>query len=270
MSAQGVKRASPGAEEEKNPFGDVELSDEDAKKLQTIQKDLARTDLYLERRAQEKMLPVYEKRREIVKAIPKFWPVALMNNTMFSIHTQHNADQVALSYLEDLWLVRDPVETRCFTVEFYFKENPYFSNRILKKEYKYVPPPAAAEDKPDADGITEAMLEFSWERDVDPQACKIDWKDDSKNLTKLYPRVKDEEEDELPSEAGSLFNYFEIADDPFDIGVLIANEVFPDAIDYFLGQIPSEDIDSEEEESDDENEEEIDLEKPRLKKPRQT
>ena len=51
----------------------------------------------------------------------------------------------------------------------YFKENPYFTNSVLKKEYKYIPPPAASSDKADEDGITEAMVEFSWERDVDPQ-----------------------------------------------------------------------------------------------------
>ena len=51
----------------------------------------------------------------------------------------------------------------------YFKENPYFSNTVLKKEYKYVPPPVETNEKPDADGITESMLEFSWERDVQPQ-----------------------------------------------------------------------------------------------------
>ena len=45
MSSKGVKRASPGAETEKNPFGDVELTDEDAVKLQGIQKDSARVEL---------------------------------------------------------------------------------------------------------------------------------------------------------------------------------------------------------------------------------
>ena len=64
------------------------------------------------------MVPVYEKRREVVKAIPKFWPVALMNHGMLALHAQHNSDQAALSYLEDLWIVRDPVESRCFTLEF--------------------------------------------------------------------------------------------------------------------------------------------------------
>lgn len=71
-----------------------------------------------ERRAQERLTSVYEKRRSVVKAIPKFWPVALMNNNIFALHAQHNADQVALSYLEDLWLTRDPAEGRCFTLEF--------------------------------------------------------------------------------------------------------------------------------------------------------
>lgn len=72
----------------------------------------------IERRAQEKLAPVYTKRRNVVKGIPKFWPVALMNHNLFAIHAQHNADQHALSYLEDLWITRDAVETRCFVLEF--------------------------------------------------------------------------------------------------------------------------------------------------------
>lgn len=64
------------------------------------------------------MVPVYEKRRAVVKAINKFWPVALMNHGMLALHAQHNSDQAALSYLEDVWIVRDPKESRCFTLEF--------------------------------------------------------------------------------------------------------------------------------------------------------
>ncbi|EMD41636.1 hypothetical protein CERSUDRAFT_110207 [Gelatoporia subvermispora B] len=272
MGSKGVKRSSPGADLEKNPLGDVELTDEDAEKLQNIQKDIARTELVLERRAQAKLAPVYEKRREIVKSITKFWPVALMNHGMFALHAQHLSDQVALSYLEDLWIVRDPVETRCFTLEFYFKENPYFSNTVLKKEYQYVPPNSAGDDKADEDGITESMLDFSWERDVKPQATKIEWKDDSKNLTKSHPRVHEDPEDE-PAEGGSFFNYFEHPTDPYDIGVLIANDIFPEVVEYFLGRAGGDDIDSEEDdedEEDEEDEEEIDLEKPRAKKQKKT
>jgi hypothetical protein len=42
-----VKRASPGADTEKSPLSDVELSDENAQKLQGVQKDIARTELVL-------------------------------------------------------------------------------------------------------------------------------------------------------------------------------------------------------------------------------
>lgn len=48
--------------------------------------------------------------------------------------------------------------------EQYFRENPYFTDRLLKKEYKYLPPKPSDDDKPDENGITEAMIDFSWEQ----------------------------------------------------------------------------------------------------------
>ena len=51
------------------------------------------------------------------------------------------------------------------------------------------------------------------------------------------------------------------------IGVLIGNDIFPDAIEYFLGQRGDVDSDEEEDsEDDDDDAEEIDLEKPRAKR----
>jgi len=219
------------------------------------------------------MRPIYENRRETAKAIPKFWPIALMNHRLIGFQAQHNIDRAALSYLEDLWVERDAKEPRCFTIEFHFKSNPYFSDSVLKKEYKYVPPPEAAGEQPDEDGITPSMLAFVWARNVEPSAHKINWKNAENALTKLHPRVEEEDGDdsEMPAEAGSFFNFFEVSSDPFDIGSAIANEVFVEATNYFLGNVPSDDIDSEEEESDeedDDDEEEIDLEKHKSKKQR--
>ena len=37
------------------------------------------------------------------------------------------------------------------------------------KDYKYTPPAAASDDKPDENGITLAMLDFDPDRDVQPQ-----------------------------------------------------------------------------------------------------
>jgi len=264
----GKKRASPGADVEKNPLQGVELGEEDANKLQGIQREIARAELIIEREAHHRLLPVYEKRRAVAKAIPKFWPVALMNHADIAYYVQHSSDQLALSYLEDLWIVRNAMESRCYTLEFYFKENNFFSDKILKKEYKRVLPPAAAGEEPDEDGITESMVDFSWERDVKISGSKIQWKDPSKALTTLHPREKADEEEE-PAEPGSFFNFFEHADDPYRIGAMIASEIFPDAIEHFLGTAGDE-LDSEEEESDedDEDEDEIDLEQPRTKRPK--
>ena len=266
MVKGGTKRGSPGAEDEKNPLQDVELSDEDAKKLQGVQREIARVELVLERAAQAKLVPAYEKRRQITQTIPKFWPVALLNHTLFAYHVQHSADQLALSFLEDVWVARDPTEPRCYTIEFTFAENPHFTDRVLKKEYKFVPPAAAADEKPDADGITDSMLEFSWERDVQASSQKINWKDADKALTKLYPRESGEDDDDV-GDPGSFFNFFEHETDPSEIGVTIANEIFPEAIEYFLGNMNGEDEDSEDDSEDDDDEaEEIDLEKPKTKK----
>lgn len=45
----------------------------------------------------------------------------------------------------------------------------------------------------------------------------IDWKDDSKNLTKLYPRIPGETEGDDPAEAGSFFHFFEEEEDRYDV-----------------------------------------------------
>lgn len=71
-----------------------------------------------ERRAQATLTPVYQNRREVLKTIKLFWPVALMNHSSFAVHAQHEADRVALSYLEDVWVVRDAKEPKVFTLEF--------------------------------------------------------------------------------------------------------------------------------------------------------
>ncbi|KAF8521320.1 hypothetical protein JB92DRAFT_2565785, partial [Gautieria morchelliformis] len=173
--------------------------------------------------------PVYAKRRAILETIPNFWPQVLTNLPGTFLHLQHAQDQDALSYLEDIWVIWDKTEPRCFTLEFHFKSNPYFSDDIITKEYKYLPPPAES-DVPNADGITSTMLEFDWEQHVAPQATKVQWKDDSKNiLMKLYGCVAGEEGDDMPSDPGSFFNFFEHADDPFDISMAIATDLFPES-----------------------------------------
>lgn len=82
----------------------------------------------LEFLSMEKFDPFLQKRREILKSIPRFWSVALSNHPNVSMYTAHQQDQIALNYLEDIWLARDAKEKRCFTLEFVrrlaFSRNP--------------------------------------------------------------------------------------------------------------------------------------------------
>jgi template-activating factor I len=50
------------------------------------------------------------------------------------------------------------------------------------------------------------------------------------------------------------------------IALTLTNEIFPEAIDYFLGNAGGDELDSDDEEDSDDDAEEIDLEKPRPKK----
>jgi hypothetical protein len=46
---------------------------------------------------------------------------------------------------------------------------------------------------------------------------EIDWKDPKNALTKLYPRILDEEDDEDAIDGGSFFNFFEHEKDVTDV-----------------------------------------------------
>ena len=70
------------------------------------------------------------------------------------------------------------------------------------------------------------MLEFSWERDVEPQASAISWKSDAVRLTRLYPRVASKEDPSEVAEPGSFFNLFESATDPFDVSSRLISNLF--------------------------------------------
>jgi template-activating factor I len=73
---------------------------------------------HTERDTQKRLLPVYEKRRPILKSIDKFWPLAMRNCGQLAVLSTINKDQHALAYLEDLWLERSQSDWRVFTLEF--------------------------------------------------------------------------------------------------------------------------------------------------------
>ena len=69
-------------------------------------------------------------------------------------------------------LFRVPSQTRLRgsqVVLQHFKENPFFSDPVLKKVYGYSPPTDVDGEKRDEYGITDAQAAFSWDLNVEPQ-----------------------------------------------------------------------------------------------------
>lgn len=223
------------------------LSDSDLQRMDKVRKDVERTKLILEHAEIQTMLRTCEKRREFTKTIPKFWGVALMRNSIVSMELGHKEDQEAIQCLEDIWVERNPVEPRAYTIVFTFSRNRFFTDRVLKKEYKFTESQARKNERPDKDGFKWTMLDFDWERDVEPQPYRISW-NRGQNLCELYPKV---EEDGDVTELGSFFNWFESPGDIFDFGVIIADDIFPDAINYFTGDISEDEDEDEDDGSDD-------------------
>ena len=64
------------------------------------------------------MDPVYNQRRQFIKTIPKFWPTALFRHAGLAIDLKNEEDIKALQYLTDIWVSRNPVEPRVYTIQF--------------------------------------------------------------------------------------------------------------------------------------------------------
>jgi len=100
------------------------------------------------------------------------------------------------------------------------------------------------------------MLDMSFDpgADLEPGTCKIEWKGEDKNIVKKYPRKDDPDDDDLDADFGSFFNLFEAPEDKYNVsrtrscamlahlkfiqtGLFLADELFPNAILYFLNEV---------------------------------
>lgn len=112
----------------------------------------------------------FEGEEEDVKGVPGFWLRALTNHSMLA-DLIHERDLPAFEFLSDVRSTSHE-EDNGFKLEFEFAENPYFTNKVLTKEY----------DIGDASEAGEAVL-----RDV--KGTVIEWKE-GKNLCEVTKKVK--------------------------------------------------------------------------------
>jgi len=212
----------------------------------------------------EKKDEVKDAKDENVSGVPSFWLTIFKNVEMLADMVQEN-DEPVLELLEDVTVkLTNPMG---FVLHFHFKENDYFTNKVLTKEYEMKCEPM--EDDP---------FSFEGPEIFKCKGCTIDWKK-GKNLTVKQVKKKQKHKNKgsvrtitKQVKADSFFNFFDpptVPDDPtaevdeetqailtadFEIGHYIRERIVPRAVLYFTGEALEEDSDFEEEESGDEDE----------------
>ncbi|GLV43187.1 Set [Carabus blaptoides fortunei] len=81
--------------------------------------------------------PIYAKREEAIYQIPNFWLTALLNHPEISSLLAESEEEY-LIHLSRLEVQVYENNDEGFKIIFYFKENPYFENSLLIKEYYHV------------------------------------------------------------------------------------------------------------------------------------
>ncbi|KAI9365834.1 hypothetical protein BD770DRAFT_377350 [Pilaira anomala] len=171
------------------------------------------------------MEPVWYKRREIVKKIPNFWSQTIGNSPLFGIEPTEN-DIEALEHLTDLHVEYDHEKPNYRKVTATFKKNGVFKNETLTKEFSVDP-----EDHGEV--ISKSTIEY--------------------HENKAPSNKRKADEDDF---AVSFLEWF--GDDDVRVGVILTEDIFPNAIEYFQGHEEDSDLDEEdielgsEDESDDE------------------
>ncbi|KAK0529991.1 hypothetical protein OC835_004153 [Tilletia horrida] len=242
--------------------------------IEALEQKFDQANAELIRQAAKLHQPLFAERAEITKGIKGFWHQALVNCMGTSIYIDDD-DHALLAHITDIKVHRDLADPRAATIEFFFEDNEFINDASLKKEYKL------------ADDASPLGDKFEFHEHTVPQKTTISWKSDDKNLAKRKPTKEhtsngkdDLEDDDDDFEPGSFFSSLFESTSKHVAGVLgenIVDELFQNALAFYLNQGTDDtfthfdDDDDDEDEDDDDDAAEIDLEaeEPAKKKPKQ-
>jgi len=208
---------------------------------------------------------------EPVTGVPSFWLTVLKSCPVVQDMLQDH-DEPILQHLIDIKCnISKPGEEMSFTLEFHFKENEFFSDTILTKNYKL------------SDPDDETPLHYDGPEIESSTGCQINWKEGKNVTVKVVkkkqihknkgtvrtvmkethqdsffnffnpPQVPEDEEEELDEETEALLT------SDIEIGNLIRQKVVPRAVLFFTGEASEDgDYDSRDEYSFDEGDSEDD------------
>ncbi|RIA93184.1 hypothetical protein C1645_763039 [Glomus cerebriforme] len=217
------------AEVEVENGGIESIDDSIVEEMKVLTQEFETAELEIAKQQIRAFKPIYEKRKNVLKKIPKFWSTVLTKR-IFVAQYLATDDYSVIQYIDDLTVEKDENSLYNFKIILSFSENDYFKNKELVKEFIV-----------DAD-----------ERKI--KSTPIEWFD-GRDYTKK--RKADEDEDDQ-----SFIKWFseENTDESsWELGRAIKDEIYPQAWMIYLNEEYEEEDDDEEgvnQEFDDESEEE--------------
>lgn len=249
-----------------------ELSSEQLQDLRNIFKKQSDVEEKIDTYSKKMLSPVFEERRELVKKIPQFWTDVIMGSGQFE-DILSGEDQDLLEHLVDLYIEHgEDDDTKHFTVYMEFKENDQLEDLKISKKYTFKKDDP--EEKKTEENEEDGLLSI-------PDMAEGVWK--SEAVTLKWKKERDPKDAEFIPNFFNWLSYTGEKDDETDsayadVGPILANDIFNNAVNYYIAsQHPEVDpftgVDSDEDsssfdeaEEEDEQEEEDEDEKPPKKK----
>ncbi|KAH9619570.1 hypothetical protein KSS87_023535 [Heliosperma pusillum] len=222
------KKLKANDEETTEIDGDLVLSIE---KLQEIQDELEKINekasdevLEVEKKYNEIRKPVYDKRNEIVKAIPDFWLTAFLSHPALS-ELLTDEDHKIFKHLTSIE-VEDSKDVKSgYSISFNFSTNPYFENSKLTKTFTFLD-----------EGTTNVS------------ATSIKWKEGMGIPNGVENDKKGNKRTHLEESFFTWFSEIPQSDDDIndEVAEIIKEDLWPNPLTYFNNDADEEDFDGDE------------------------
>lgn len=191
--------------------------------------------LIVEQKYNRLRTPYFDKRNDIIKRIPNFWVTAFVNHPQISAILDEDEED-CLHYLTQLEVEEFDDIKSGYRISFHFKENPYFENKMLTKE-------------------------FNLGSSGDPafESTPIRWKEGN-DLSKKIKNKGGGKGRKRFLEQKTLFGWLADDADPSadDIAEVIKDDVWPNPLQYYL--VPDIEVENGVEGEDDGSEDDDDAE----------
>lgn len=175
--------------------------------------------------------PHFEKRNAVIERIPNFWVTAFVNHPQISAILDEDEEE-CLQFMTKVEVEEFEDIKSGYKICFHFKENPYFSNKVLSKEFHLGTSAEDEIDTPPGDP-TSKSTEVSWSEGKDLVAKANEAQKASAGSKR-----------QMAALSRTFFQWFTDNTDPSadDIAEVLKDDMWPNPLQYFLAS----DMDNEE------------------------